>query len=104
VRADTAVRPYAEVYNPAIDKEPEASQRDAWWNVERVCREPDILVDGVCKQVDIRRLPGRAPSTMVKSNKSLPNDPVVTIGDGRPTGMHHATDQQSRTGHRTEFS
>jgi hypothetical protein len=61
------------------------SQRDAGWNVERVCREPDIPAAGNGQPVDIRRLPGRAPSTMVKINKSIPHNPVVTIGDGRPT-------------------
>jgi hypothetical protein len=29
---------------------------------------------------------------------------VVTIGDGRPTWPHNATDQPSRTGHHTGFS
>ena len=61
------------------------SHRDAGWNVERVCREPDISADGGCERVDIRRLAGRAPSTMVLSNKSMPNSHIVTIGDGRPT-------------------
>ena len=79
-------------------------QRDGGWNVERVCREPEILVNGACKPAHIRRLAGRAPSTMVKNNKSLQNQPIVTIGDGRPTGQHHATDQPSRTNHKPEFS
>ena len=52
----------------------------------------------------IRRLKGRAPSTMVITNKSSPNMPIMTIGDGRPTGPHHATDQPSRTQHRPGFS
>jgi hypothetical protein len=47
-----------------------ARQRDAGWNVEWMCREPVIPVDGFCKPVDIRRLPGRAPSSMVKINES----------------------------------
>ena len=51
----------------------------------RVCREPVISADGFCKPVDIRRLAGRAPSSMVLSNKSIPNSHIVTIGDGRPT-------------------
>ena len=59
---------------------------------------------GGCNLVDIRRLPGREPSSMVISNNSLPNRPVVTIGDGRPTWMHHATDPPSRTQHRPGFS
>jgi hypothetical protein len=46
------------------------SQRDAGWNVERVCREPDIPAAGGCERVGIRRLPGRAPSTMVKINQA----------------------------------
>ena len=62
-----------------------AFQRDAGWNVEWVCREPVISADRFCKPVDIRRLPGRAPSTMVKIKKSIPQNAVVTIGDGRPT-------------------
>ena len=44
-------------------------------------------------------MPGRAPSTMVKANRSLPNNPVMTIADGRPTWPHHATNQQSRNKH-----
>ena len=40
-----------------------------------MCREPVISADRFCKPVDIRRLPGRAPSTMVLSNKSMPNRP-----------------------------
>ena len=62
-----------------------ASHRDAGRNVERVCREPEIPATGGCEPVGIRRLPGRAPSTMVKINQSIPHSPVVTIGDGRPT-------------------
>jgi hypothetical protein len=62
-----------------------ASQRDAGWNVERMCREPDISADGNGQAVGIRRLSGRAPSTMVKINQSIPHSPIVTIGDGRPT-------------------
>ena len=34
------------------------SQRDAGWNVERVCREPDIPAAGNGQAVDIRRLSG----------------------------------------------
>jgi len=33
---------------------------DAGWNEEQVCREPDLSVAVGCKQVDIRRLAGRA--------------------------------------------
>ena len=61
-----------------------ARHRDAGWNVERVCREPVISADRFCKPVDIRRLPGRAPSSMVTIKKSMRQSPVVTIGDGRP--------------------
>jgi hypothetical protein len=63
----------------------QARQRDAGWNVERVCREPDISVSGGCKQAHNRRLPGRAPSSMVIINKLMPNSPIGTIADGRPT-------------------
>ncbi len=52
-----------------------AEQRDAGWNVERVDREPDISADGGCKQRNIRRLSGRAPSPMVITNRSLHNNP-----------------------------
>ncbi len=34
----------------------------------------------------------------------ITKQPVVTIGDGRPTRQHHATDQRSRTENQTEFS
>ena len=80
------------------------SHRDAGWNVEWMCREPDISAAGGWKLVDIRRLPGREPSSMVIINKLMPNSPIVTIGDGRPTWMHHATDPPSRTQHRPGFS
>ena len=86
VRADTAVRPYAEICAMSIDNEPDTPpQRDAGWIVERVCREPDISADGGYKPRIIRRLAGRAPSSMVTIKKSIRQSPVVTIGDGRPT-------------------
>ncbi len=53
----------------------ETNQRDAGWNVERGCREPVISAGGGCKPAIIRRLPGRAPSTMVISSKSLQTNP-----------------------------
>ena len=76
VDAEFAIRPQSHICT---------FQRDAGWNVERGCREPDIPADEGNKPVEIRRLPGRAPSTMVKINESSPNSPVVTIGDGRHT-------------------
>ena len=39
-----------------------------------------------------------------QKQQTFKKPPVVTIGDGRPTWMHHATDQQSRTEHQTGFS
>ncbi len=86
------------------DRHEQARQRDAGWNVERVCREPDISVSGGCKQVDSRRLLGRVPSSMVISNRSSPNWPVVTIGDGRPTWPHDKTNKRGRSIQPTEFS
>jgi len=69
-----------------------------------MCREPDISATGGWKSRIIRRLAGRAPSSMVISSKLLPNIPVVTIGDGRPTWKHRATNKPSRTHHITEFA
>ncbi|MFY8051344.1 MAG: hypothetical protein ACOVP2_01895 [Armatimonadaceae bacterium] len=39
-----------------------------------------------------------------QNQQTVNNPPTVTIGDGRPTGPHHATDKPSRTDHETEFS
>ena len=77
-RADTAARPYAETFiniklrgshsdicNIDNSRHPQAEQRDARWNEERVGRKPDIPRYGDCKPARIRRLAGRAPSKMV---------------------------------------
>jgi len=110
-RADTAVRPYAEICS--MKGQPntghrqsniETNQRDGGWNGERMCREPDISADGGCKPGIIRRLAGPAPSSMVITNESSPHNPVVTIGDGRPTCPHHVTNKRSRTEHQIGFS
>ena len=47
-----------------------ALQRDVGWNEERLCREPDISADEGCMPGIIRRLAGRAPSSMVITSKS----------------------------------
>jgi len=79
-RADTAVRPYAEICS--MKGQPntghrqsniETNQRDGGWNGERMCREPDISADGGCKPGIIRRLAGRAPSSMVKTSRPSKN-------------------------------
>ncbi len=77
----------------------ETNQRDAGWNVERVCREPDISAGGGCKPAIIRRLSGRAPSTMVISSKSLPNNPSWPSGMVDPHGSiaRRASQAEPRT-------
>ena len=81
-RADTAVRPYAEICS--MKGQPntghrqsniETNHRDGGWNGERMCREPDISADGGCKPGIIRRLSGRAPSSMVKTSRPSKNHP-----------------------------
>ena len=48
---------------------------------------------------------GRAGTVVDGQNQQIvTNPPVVTIGDGRPTWPHHATNQPSRTQYQTEFS
>jgi hypothetical protein len=46
VRADTAVRPYAENLasaSPINKRQDQTWQRVAWWNVEREGREPKVI-------------------------------------------------------------
>ena len=71
-REGAAALTYAEVCDPSIHNEIEDhGKRDAGWNEERACREPVLSAIGGCKPVIIRRLPGRAPFTMVKIKKSM---------------------------------
>jgi len=76
-------------------KQPHIAMRGGMWSGWAASRT--FQPTGECKQVDIRRLAGRVPSTMVITSKSLPNDPVVTIGDGRPTWPPDVTAKPSRT-------
>ena len=69
MRADTAVRPYAESTNVTqITNTKPAEQRDASWDVEREGRETKVLASVVSGASVYRRLrhEREAPTTRVK--------------------------------------
>ncbi len=57
MRADTAVRPYAELVNiTSTTSNKPADQRDAMWDVEREGRETKVLASNVSGASVYRRL------------------------------------------------
>ena len=56
VRADTAVRPYAELVNVTQSNPPASPQRDARWDVEREGRETKVLASDISGASVYRRL------------------------------------------------